>query len=87
MKPHDYESLNDFLCWHADYFAKQLDLWRRRGVGDATCFRIACAAAQKRFPLEGEEVARMDSYIESRFGRPRRELRFEGEPTPTLVAG
>lgn len=85
MKLRDYEGLNDIECWHADHFAERLHFWRGRNVGDATCFRLARIDAQKRFPLEPEEVPRMDEYVATRFGTPRVERRPEGTPAPAFV--
>ena len=85
MKSHDCEGLNDIQCWHADHFSEQLRLCRVRNIGEATCYIVACKAAQHRFPLEGDEVARMDEYIASRFGAPRAAREQQGVPAPVLV--
>lgn len=69
MKPHDCESLNDFECWHVEHFRAQVDLWRRRNLGDVNCFSLTRADAQHRFPLEGDKAARVDGYIATRFQR------------------
>lgn len=83
MKPHDYEYLNDAQCLHVDHFAEKLDLWCLRNLGDATCW---CADAQRRFPLEDKEVARVDEYIAARFQRYPPEPRPpEGMPVPVLA--
>lgn len=71
MKPHDCEGLNDAQCLHADLFAERLERCRTRNIGEANAFRGARAAAPHRFPLDPDEVARMDEYIESRFGAPK----------------
>lgn len=70
MQRHDFESLNDFECWHAEHFVERLVFWRARNLGEGDCFRLARLDAQKRFPLEGEEQARLDAYIADRFGEP-----------------
>ena len=85
MKPHDCEGLNDMQCWHADLFAEHLDLWRRRNMSEPVCFRAARADAQRRFPLEGEEVARMDEYIASRFGVPKAVHESKGQVVSMMV--
>ena len=85
MKPHDCENLNDLLCCHADRFSEPRDLWQNRNIGEASCFKLARGAAQKRFPLEGEEVAPMDAYIESRFGVPQAAREQGGVPAPVMV--
>lgn len=87
MQPHDYEFLNDFECWHVEHFADRLELWRRRNLGDASCFRLARADARRRFPLDTEEAARVDAYVASRFGVPKEAREPEGYPAPVMVAG
>jgi hypothetical protein len=85
MLPHDYEGLNDVMCLHVDLFAEQLDLWRRRNMGEWMCFHLARSAAQHRFPLEGEEVAQMDAYIATKFEVPKVAREPEGLPVPVMV--
>lgn len=85
LHPHDYDALNDFLCWHADAFSAALDLWRQRNLGESSCFKLARLDAQARFPLEGEEVAQMDAYISSRFGKPVPTREPDGRPLPVMV--
>jgi hypothetical protein len=86
-EPHDCENLNDFLCWHADLFHERVDFRRRRNFGDITCFKLARLDAQKRFPLEGEEVARIDEYVATKFGIHMAVREPEGRPMPVLLAG
>jgi hypothetical protein len=82
VKPHDCEGLNDMECWHADLFAQQLELWQGRNLGAPSCFKLARLDAQKRFPLEGDEVARVDEYLATRFGYPGPAPQPEREPLP-----
>ena len=87
MKPHDYEGLNDFLCWHADHFTELLDLWRRRNLGKWTCYKLARSGAQKWFPLDEEEAAVMSDYVRTRFGEPKDPHEPRVVPMPVMVVG
>ena len=85
MKQHDYKNLPDALCVHVDCFAELLDLWRRRNLGEWTCFKLARDGAQKRYPLEPDEAEAVGVYIESRFGEPKSGRDPQGLPVPMMV--
>jgi hypothetical protein len=85
METHDYDALNDAQCLHVDHFAEHLDLWRRRNLGEASCFKCARGDAQRRFPLEPDEVAQMDEYIATRFGAPKLPLDRVVWPVQVMV--
>lgn len=85
MKPHDYDGLNDAQCLHVDLFKERLGAWRERNLGDALAFRAARGDAQRRFSLEGDEVAQMDEYIALRFGVPNAVRVPQGLPVPTML--
>lgn len=85
MLPHDYSALNDAQCVHVDHFERRLPVWRERNLGDELSFRAARGDAQRRFPLEGEDVAQMDTYIATRFGVPKVTSESKGLPVPVMV--